>query len=140
MLAHQRLEYLRPRQQAEAFAEAGAAAQLREGVLVRERARLQLVHAEEVTELGVLAVENRPRLPHCVLPARERVDAHRVVVPRPRLGVVAYLKAELVEPVRELDVLPRRGRKRRVERMLGEELPVDGDVRRVEEVERSEER
>src|SRR5947207_9800032 len=57
MLAHQRLEHLRPCEQAEALAEVGAAAQFGERALVGERSLRQLVHAEEVAELGVLAVE-----------------------------------------------------------------------------------
>ena len=94
------------------------------------------MHAEEVTELGVLAVEDRARFADRVLAACERVDRHRVVVARHGVGVVADLQPLPVEAIGELDVFPSRGRKRRVEWVRGQEFAIDGDVRRVEEVER----
>src|SRR5688500_5061697 len=77
MLAHQRLEDLLAREQAKAFAEARFAPQLRELRFVREGARGELVDAEEVSELGMLLVEDCARLADGVLPPRERVDVHR---------------------------------------------------------------
>src|SRR5688500_13921777 len=79
MLSHQRLEDIRPREQSKSFSEARFPSELRKLRFIRERPRLQLVHAEEVTELGVLLKEDRARLPDRVLPPRERVDVHRVI-------------------------------------------------------------
>src|SRR5436190_7478833 len=113
-----------------------APAEPRQLALIREPASLQLVDSEEMPKLGVLAIEDRARLSDRVLPPGERIDIHLMVVACYRGRVVVDLQAARLEPVRELDVLPGRGRKRCVERIVGEQLPVDGDVRRVEKVER----
>src|SRR5262245_30780116 len=67
--------------------------------LVVAGGRSFVVHAEEVPELGVLAVEDRAGLADRVLPPRERLDAHRMVMPGHRLRVVADLQAEGIETV-----------------------------------------
>ena len=121
VLPHQRLEHAVRGQHAKAFAEARAAAEVGEAALVGERARLQLVDAEEAGQLGMLAVEDRAGMADRVLAPRERIDGHRVVVARHRLRVVADLQAERIEAEGELDVLPRRGGKGRVERLVAEE-------------------
>src|SRR5687767_14716281 len=92
VLTHERLEYRGPRQDAEALAETRLAAEPGELRLVGEAPRMQLVHAEEVPELGMLAVEDRPRLADRVLPPGEGVDAHRVVVAGDGVRVVADLQ------------------------------------------------
>src|SRR5438093_13029299 len=74
MLAHQFLEDIIVCQKTKSLAQPGATAEPRELVLIGEHARLELVHAEEVAELGMLAIENRSRFADCVLPPRERVD------------------------------------------------------------------
>src|SRR3954452_24352946 len=94
MLAHQRLENSIRRQHTKPFAEPRAAAEVREPSLVRERPRFELVDAEEARQFGMLAVEDRAGTADRVLPPRERVDCHRVVVTRDRVRVVANLQAE----------------------------------------------
>src|SRR4051794_21988212 len=108
MLAHQRLENPIRRQHAKAFAESRAAAEVREAALVGERARFELVDAEEAGQLGMLAVEDRAGMTDRVLPPRKRIDRHRVIVARDRLRVVADLQAERIETKGKLDVFPRR--------------------------------
>ena len=135
MFAHERLEDFWPGQKTEAFAEMRAAAKAIELRIAGQRAQLQLFNAEKGTQLRMLAVKNRAGLAHRVLSPGERVDAHAVIVPSDRRGVVSDAQPSSIQPIRQLDVFPRRGRKCRIERMLGQELAVDGDVRRVEEVE-----
>src|SRR5207302_6980756 len=118
MLAHERLEHAVRRQNAKAFAEAGAAAEVRQAALVGERAGLQLVYAEETGQLGVLAVEDRAGMADGVLAPRKRIDGHRMVVARNGLGVVADLEPERIEAKSELGVLPCRSGKGRVERSI----------------------
>src|SRR5688500_839847 len=117
MSAHERLEEGRSREEAEPFTETCSAPQLGQLRFIGERARLELVDAEEVSELGMLLVENRARLADRVLTPRERVDVHRMVVPRDRALVVVDLQALRIEPIGELDVFPRGRRKGGVERM-----------------------
>src|SRR6202035_4540074 len=135
MLAHQLLEHFRARQKTEAFAEMRAATKAIELRVAGQRAQLQLFDAEKVPQLRMLAVKNRAGLAHRVLPPGERVDAHAVIVASDRRGVVPDAQPSSIQPIRQLDVFPSRGRERRIERMLRQELAIDGDVRRVEEVE-----
>src|SRR5437867_12229372 len=58
MLAHQLLEHIIVRQETKSLAEPGATAQASELALVGQSARLELVHAQEVAELGMLAIED----------------------------------------------------------------------------------
>src|SRR5688500_7981297 len=51
------------------------------------------------------------------------------------LSVIADLQPASIEPVRQLDVFPCRSGKLGVEAFLQQELPIDGDVRGVEEIE-----
>ena len=81
------------------------AAQFRELRFVRERTRGELVYAEEVAELGMLLVEDCARLADGVLPPRERVDVHRMVMPRHGALVVADLQSLCIEAIGELDAM-----------------------------------
>src|SRR5437763_1418184 len=137
MLAHQLLKDIVAREKSESLAEPRAAAEAGELTLVGKTARLQLMHAEKMSELGVLAIENRARLPDAVLPSGKSVDVHRMVVPRNRLRVVADLQSARFEAVGKLDILPRRGRKRRIKWIGDEQLPVDRDVRGIEKIKRN---
>src|SRR5215208_2594649 len=88
-----------------------------------------------MSELGMLPIKNRARLADCVLPPRERIDIHLVIVPRDSLGVVSNLQSAPLEPIRQLDVLPGSRRKSRIEWIVCEQLAIDRDVRCVEEIE-----
>src|SRR5438445_7031365 len=88
MFAHQSHEDLRPGEKSKAFAEESAAAKAMEVRFVGQCSRLQLLHAEKIGELRMLAVEDGSRFADRILPPRERVDAHAVVVARDCSGVV----------------------------------------------------
>src|ERR1700680_4897362 len=137
VLAHELLEDLWPRQESEAFAEESAAAETMEMPVVGERARLKLLNAEKIGELRMLAVENRSRLADRVLPPSEGIDAHPMVMPRDRSGVVLDAQALSLQAVRQLDVFPGGRRECRIERIFGKEPAVEGYVRGVEKVEGS---
>src|SRR5947208_279921 len=134
VLSHQLFEHVVVREQSRTLAPSCALRQFLQLVIVHDRRRI--VRPEKMSELGMLAKKDRARFSDRVLPLRERCDRHRMMMPRDRLRVVANLQSERVEPVRELDVFPRRGGKRRVERMRSEQLAIDRDVRRVEKIER----
>src|SRR5260370_29593565 len=103
VFTHQFLENMIVREKPKSFAETRAAAQSRKLTGVGQTARIELVNAEEVSELRVLAIENRARLSNRVLPPRERIDIHVVIVARNRVCVGSDLQSAPFQPVRQLD-------------------------------------
>jgi len=59
MLSHQFFEDIIPRQKSESLAEVCAAAKAGELALIGEASRSKFVHSEKISELGMLAIENR---------------------------------------------------------------------------------
>ena len=106
VFAHESFENLWPREKPETFAEKSAATKTMQLGFIGERSRLQFLHSEKIGKLRMLAVEDRTRFADVVLPPRERVDAHPVVVACDCSGVVVDPQALPLQPVRKFDVFP----------------------------------
>src|SRR5712691_7053193 len=85
----------------------------------------------------MLAIEDRSRFSDGILPPGKRVDIHLGVMARNRLRGVADFQSPRLQPVRQLDVLPRGRGKGGVEGMLEKKLPIDGDLGGVEKIKRN---
>src|SRR5207248_1703304 len=101
VLSHQSFKDVVGRQNAKPLTESRPAPKPLELLRVGEAPRIELVHAEEVAELGMFPIENRSRFADGVLPPGKRVDVHAVIVPRDRFGVVMNLQSASIEPVRQ---------------------------------------
>src|SRR6185295_16487504 len=103
---------------------------------IREGERLR--DSQELPQLRMFLEKDRSGLAGPLLPPPERGERDVVMVARDRLGTVEDSHSAFRETVRQLDVLPRRVRERRVEEArFYEKTPWQRDVRRVEEIERN---